>query len=201
MAGTSGVRWLIDPIDGTTNFLYGLPGWGVSIAAADDDGPSPGAVAIPSLGELFSAAHGQGARRDGVPLRCSDKADLETALVGTGFSYQPGRRAEQGMVMTALLPRVRDVRRFGSAAADLCFVAARGSTSTTRPASPRGTWRPARSSPARPVPPSPTSTAARCGPVRSSPARPRCTSRSSSCSARWGRRTEPTQARVPRNGS
>ena len=78
---------------------------------------------IPSLGELFSAARGHGAHRDGEPLQCSDKADLETALVGTGFSYQPGRRAEQGMVMTALLPRVRDVRRFGSAAADLCFVA------------------------------------------------------------------------------
>jgi len=123
LAGTSSIRWLIDPIDGTTNFLYGLPGWGISIAAADDDGPIAGAVAIPSLGELCSAARGHGAHRNGEPMRCSDKADLETALVGTGFSYQPARRAEQGMVMTALLPRVRDVRRFGSAATDLCFVA------------------------------------------------------------------------------
>jgi myo-inositol-1(or 4)-monophosphatase len=123
LAGTSSIRWLIDPIDGTTNFLYGLPGWGISIAAADDDGPVAGAVAIPSLGELCSAARGHGAHRNGEPMRCSDKADLETALVGTGFSYQPARRAEQGMVMTALLPRVRDVRRFGSAATDLCFVA------------------------------------------------------------------------------
>jgi myo-inositol-1(or 4)-monophosphatase len=101
--GTSGIRWLIDPIDGTTNFLY--------------------AVAVPSLGALFSAARGHGAHCDGEDIRCSDKADLATALVGTGFSYQPDRRAEQGMVLSALLPRVRDVRRFGAASTDLCFVA------------------------------------------------------------------------------
>jgi len=121
--GTSGIRWLIDPIDGTTNFLYGLPAWGISIAAADEDGPIAGAVAVPSLGELFSAARGHGAHRDGEVIRCSDKADLATALVGTGFSYQPARRAEQGMVLSALLPRVRDIRRFGAASTDLCFVA------------------------------------------------------------------------------
>jgi myo-inositol-1(or 4)-monophosphatase len=122
--GGSGVRWLIDPIDGTTNFLYGLPGWAVSIAVVDDDGPLAGAVSVPTFGELFSAARGHGAYLDGATIRCSDKADLATALVGTGFSYQPGRRAEQGMVLAAVLPRVRDVRRFGAASVDLCFVAA-----------------------------------------------------------------------------
>ena len=121
--GTSGIRWLIDPIDGTTNFLYGLPGWAVSIAAADEDGPVAGAVAVPGFADLFSAARGHGAHHDGHVIRCSDKAHLDTALVGTGFSYQPGRRAEQGMVMTAILPRVRDIRRFGAASVDLCFVA------------------------------------------------------------------------------
>ncbi len=121
--GTTGLTWVCDPLDGTTNYLYRLPQWAVSVAVEDDAGPVASCVYDPSHDELFSAARGHGAHRDGEPLRCSDKADLATALVGTGFSYQPGRRAEQGMVLTALLPRVRDVRRFGSAAADLCFVA------------------------------------------------------------------------------
>jgi myo-inositol-1(or 4)-monophosphatase len=122
--GTSGIRWLVDPIDGTTNFLYGLPGWAVSIAAVDDDGPVAGAVAVPTFAELFSGARGHGAHLDGRAIRCSTKADLATALVGTGFSYQPDRRVHQGLAMAALLPRVRDVRRFGAAAVDLCSVAA-----------------------------------------------------------------------------
>ena len=122
--GTSGVRWLIDPIDGTTNFLYGLPGWAVSIAAADDDGPLAGAVCVPTVGELFSAARGGGARLNGTLIRCGDKADLATALIGTGFSYQPAARATQGRLVAELLPLVRDIRRFGAAAVDLCSVAA-----------------------------------------------------------------------------
>jgi myo-inositol-1(or 4)-monophosphatase len=122
--GSSGIRWLVDPIDGTTNFLYALPGWAVSIAAHDADGPLAGAVYVPTFGEMFSAARGQGATLDGRLIRCSDKADLATALIGTGFSYQPDRRVVQGGLVARVLPRVRDVRRFGSAAVDLCLVAA-----------------------------------------------------------------------------
>jgi myo-inositol-1(or 4)-monophosphatase len=122
--GTSGIRWLVDPIDGTTNFLYALPGWAVSIAAHDEEGPLAGAVYVPTFGEMFSAARGQGAKLDGSPIHCSDKADLATALIGTGFAYQPARRVAQGALVARVLPRVRDVRRFGSAAADLCLVAA-----------------------------------------------------------------------------
>jgi myo-inositol-1(or 4)-monophosphatase len=122
--GTTGIGWLIDPIDGTTNFLYALPGWAVSIAALDDDGPIAGAVYVPTFGELYCAARGQGAHLNGHPIRCSDKADLATALVGTGFAYQPGGRAEQGALVARVLPRVRDIRRFGSAAADLCMLGA-----------------------------------------------------------------------------
>jgi myo-inositol-1(or 4)-monophosphatase len=122
--GTSGIGWLIDPIDGTTNFLYAMPGWAVSIAALDDDGPLAGAVYVPTFGELYSAVRGRGALLDGVAIRCSDKTDLATALIGTGFAYQPAARAEQGALVARVLPRVRDIRRFGSAAADLCMVGA-----------------------------------------------------------------------------
>ena len=96
----------------------------MSIAAVDGDGPVAGAVFVPTTDELFSAARGHGAHLDGRPLHCSTKTDLATALVGTGFSYQPGRRGEQGMVIAALLSRVRDIRRFGAASVDLCSVAA-----------------------------------------------------------------------------
>ncbi len=122
--GSSGVRWLIDPIDGTTNFLYDLPGWGVSIAACGDSGPVAGAVFVPTTDELFSAAQGHGASLNGSPIRCRESVDLGTALVGTGFSYQPATRAAQGRLVAALLPRVRDIRRFGAASVDLCSVAA-----------------------------------------------------------------------------
>lgn len=124
--GRSGVRWLVDPIDGTTNFLYGLPGWAVSIAAADEDGPLAGVVYVPTYGEhgeLFRASRGGGARLEGRPIRCSDNADIATALVGTGFAYRAERRAAQGVVAARLLPHVRDLRRFGAASVDLCFVA------------------------------------------------------------------------------
>ena len=122
--GTSGVHWLIDPIDGTTNFLYGLPGWAVSIAACDDDGGLAAAVYVPATDEMFTATRGGGARLNGTPIRCSTTSDLALALVATGFSYQPQRRAVQAARLTALLPRVRDIRRMGAAATDLCSVAA-----------------------------------------------------------------------------
>jgi myo-inositol-1(or 4)-monophosphatase len=122
--GSSGVSWLIDPIDGTTNFLYDLPGWAVSIAACTEAGPIAGAVFVPTTDELFSAALGHGASLNGQPIRCRESTDVATALVGTGFAYQPATRAEQGLLVAALLPRVRDIRRYGAAAVDLCSVAA-----------------------------------------------------------------------------
>jgi myo-inositol-1(or 4)-monophosphatase len=122
-AGTSGVRWVIDPLDGTTNYLYGHPGWAVSIAAEHEAGVVAGVVADAVHGEVFTATRGGGACRDGQPITCSDATDLTTALVGTGFAYDPARRAVQGQVVAGLLPRVRDIRRMGAASVDLCSVA------------------------------------------------------------------------------
>ncbi len=123
-AGTSGIDWLIDPIDGTTNFLYDLPGWAVSIAAASTHGTEVGVVYVPTTNELFTASAGDGALLNGQRLRCSDTDQVALALVATGFSYQVERRRQQAQRVAALLQRVRDVRRFGAAAADLCYVAA-----------------------------------------------------------------------------
>ena len=122
--GSSGIRWLVDPIDGTTNFLYGLPGYAVSIAAADEHGALVGAVYIPTLGELFSAQRGAGATLNDLPISCGTLADPATALVATGFSYHPERRAAQARRVARLIGSVRDIRRMGAAAVDLCFVAA-----------------------------------------------------------------------------
>jgi len=123
-AGASGVRWLIDPIDGTTNFLYDLPGYAVSIAAVIDDRAVAGAVFVPGTGELFTAIDGRGAMLHSVPIRCSATATLDRALVATGFSYLVDRRRDQGERFARLIPRIRDVRRFGAASTDLCYVAA-----------------------------------------------------------------------------
>lgn len=120
---TSGVTWVIDPIDGTTNLLYDLPGYSVSIAASVAGEAIAGAVYDPIRDELFVAALGQGATRNGSPISASAKSDLGTALIGTGFSYDSTRRAEQAHVLTTLLPNVRDIRRLGGAALDLCSVA------------------------------------------------------------------------------
>lgn len=122
-AGTSGVRWVIDPIDGTTNFVYDHPGYAVSIAAEIDGEPAVGAVVVPAHGDVFTGAAGRGAWRNGASIRCSAAADLATTLVATGFSYDPARRARQAGVVAGLLPRVRDVRRMGAASVDLCSVA------------------------------------------------------------------------------
>lgn len=122
--GTSGVDWLIDPIDGTTNFLYGLPGWGVSIAARTGAGTQVGVVYVPATDELFTATAGGGARLNGAPITCSTNGELALALVATGFSYRADRRAAQAQRVAQLLPRVRDMRRFGAAAPDLCYLAA-----------------------------------------------------------------------------
>jgi myo-inositol-1(or 4)-monophosphatase len=122
--GTSGVDWLIDPIDGTTNFLYGLPGWAVSIAARTEAGTQVGVVYVPTTDELFTAIAGGGAFLNGTPITCSATDDVALALVATGFSYQAERRAAQAQRVALLLPQVRDMRRFGAAAADLCNLAA-----------------------------------------------------------------------------
>jgi len=122
--GTSPVTWHIDPIDGTTNYVYGIAAYSVSIAAAVDDRIEAGAVFDPSTDELFRATRGGGATCNGSPLACRDHDELATALVATGFGYRPERRAEQGRIVAALLPTIRDIRRFGSAALDLCAVAA-----------------------------------------------------------------------------
>jgi myo-inositol-1(or 4)-monophosphatase len=121
--GSSGVRWIVDPVDGTVNYLYGLPGWSVSIAAEVGGEVVAGVVAIPSQRETFTAIRGGGARLDGRPITCNRGVPLDRALVGTGFGYAEQLRARQAEVLRGVLPRVRDIRRFGSCAADLCSVA------------------------------------------------------------------------------
>lgn len=121
--GTSGITWFIDPIDGTTNFVYGHPGYSVSVAAADADGAVAGAVVDPCLGEVFSAARGAGALRNDRPVEVSATADLGSALIATGFGYDATERARQGRIVAGLLGHIRDIRRMGSAALDLCSVA------------------------------------------------------------------------------
>jgi myo-inositol-1(or 4)-monophosphatase len=125
------VRWVVDPLDGTVNYLYGLPDWAVSIAAEVDGTVLAGVVAVPRRGETFTAVVGQGAwlRLDGDPanairLHCTTGVPLGRALVGTGFAYDPEVRRVQGEVVADLLPLVRDIRRGGAAAVDFCSVAA-----------------------------------------------------------------------------
>jgi fructose-1,6-bisphosphatase/inositol monophosphatase family enzyme len=117
------VRWVIDPLDGTTNYLYGFPSFAVSIAAELDGQALLGAVHDPVHGETFTALVGRGSRRNGQPLRVRGAGELATALVGTGFAYQAQRRAAQAAVLARVLPEVRDIRRAGAAALDLCWVA------------------------------------------------------------------------------
>jgi myo-inositol-1(or 4)-monophosphatase len=122
--GTSGVRWVVDPLDGTTNYLYGFPAWAVSVAAEVGGEVVAAVVADPSHGEVFAATLGGGATCNGRPLATGPGPALGTALVGTGFSYESARRERQAAVLHQVLPRVRDVRRAGAAALDLCWVAA-----------------------------------------------------------------------------
>lgn len=122
--GSSGLRWVIDPLDGTTNFLYGIPQWCVSVACEDEGGPVVGVVHDPNRDETFTAIRGGGAALNGAPIRVSSLADVSTALVATGFSYRPGEREAWGRVVLGILPQVRDIRRPGSAAIDLAWCAA-----------------------------------------------------------------------------
>ncbi|MGN7779080.1 inositol monophosphatase family protein [Mycolicibacterium sp. 22603] len=119
--------WVIDPIDGTVNFVYGIEAYAVSVGVQIDGVSVAGAVAHVATGEIYSAAVGHGATVTGAggrtELRCNTIDDLSMALVGTGFSYSSAHRARQAEVLAALLPEVRDVRRIGSCALDLCMVA------------------------------------------------------------------------------
>jgi myo-inositol-1(or 4)-monophosphatase len=138
VTGATGVRWVIDPLDGTVNYLYGIPAWSVSVGVEADGASMAGAVVAPAMGESYVAWAGGGSYRlpwgmavdsesvrgYGRPLEASSVVSLEGALIGTGFSYDPAARAEQGALVARVVPVVRDIRRFGSAALDLCAVAA-----------------------------------------------------------------------------
>lgn len=125
----SGLHWIVDPIDGTVNFLYGIPHYAISIAVVEGD-PDPltwralaGCVFNPASGELFTAATGTGAFLGDAPIAVAAGVDLSQALVATGFAYDSAMRGRQGDVVARLLPEVRDIRRLGTASLDLCFVA------------------------------------------------------------------------------
>jgi myo-inositol-1(or 4)-monophosphatase len=122
-SGESGLRWIVDPLDGTTNYLYGRPEWSVSMAVESGEGVIAGVVHDPSRGETFAAVRGEGATLNGKAIRASDLDDVSRSLISTGFSYLPEERALQSRALDQVLPRVRDVRRNGSAAIDLAWVA------------------------------------------------------------------------------
>ena len=122
--GTSGRRWVVDPLDGTVNFLYGSTMWCTSVACVDELGTVAGAVFHPASGDVFHAARGVGSWCGDAALRCSDVPDLGHTLVATGFSYDAEVRVDQGTDVADLLTRVRDLRRGGSAALDLAWTAA-----------------------------------------------------------------------------
>ena len=124
--GASQVRWVLDPIDGTVNYLYGLPQYAVSLAAEVDGVAVAGVVRNAATGDEWTATRGGGAFRGGRPLRASTQTDLAQSLVATGFGYDAKRRAHQAEVLTRVITRVRDIRRFGSAALDLCTTAEGG---------------------------------------------------------------------------
>jgi myo-inositol-1(or 4)-monophosphatase len=119
----AGVRWVVDPIDGTVNYVYGLPQYAVSIAAEVNGVSVAGVVRNAETGEQWTAVRGAGAWRDGVRLTGSTATDLAQSLVATGFGYDADRRAHQARVLASVLPAVRDIRRFGAASIDLCLAA------------------------------------------------------------------------------
>jgi myo-inositol-1(or 4)-monophosphatase len=122
--GRSGLRWVVDPLDGTINFLFGIPQWAVSIACEDERGTFVGVIYDPMRDELWTAERDGPALLDGRPIQASDRAELATAMVATGFGYDAEVRRLQAAVAARLLPEVRDIRRFGSAALDLAWTAA-----------------------------------------------------------------------------
>lgn len=121
--GTSGVTWVIDPLDGTVNYLYGFPSWAVSVGVMIDDRPVVGVVHAPALATVWRGVAGEFAQANGQRIHCGEIATVDRALIATGFGYDPAVRAVQGEYVGRLLPRVRDIRRAGAAAVDLCWVA------------------------------------------------------------------------------
>ena len=121
--GKTGVRWIIDPLDGTVNYVYGYPAFAVSICAEVDGKYRVGVVHDSFHGRVYAGILGHGANCDGVPIRVNPVAELSDALLGTGFSYHAAARARQGEQLARVLPRARDIRRSGSAAIDLCLLA------------------------------------------------------------------------------
>jgi fructose-1,6-bisphosphatase/inositol monophosphatase family enzyme len=120
----SGRRWVVDPLDGTVNYLYGFPAWCVSVALEDEEGGAVGVVHDPVRQETFQAVRGVGSACNGAPIRVRERDDLSHALVATGFGYERERRAMQAEVLRRVLPEVRDIRRAGAAALDLSWLAA-----------------------------------------------------------------------------
>lgn len=121
---TSGITWVIDPLDGTVNYFYGLPGWNVSIAAKDKDGVVVGVVVCPTLNSTWWAVRGGGAFHNGDKLQCNNPVELNRSMLATGFAYESEKRALQLQFINTLMPEIRDIRRNGAAAVDLCFVGA-----------------------------------------------------------------------------
>jgi len=119
-----GLRWIVDPLDGTVNFLFGVPQWCVSVAVHDDDGGVAGVVFDPLRDEIFCGERGGQATLNGAPVAGSRRSELASALVATGFGYDAEVRATQAEVLARVVPLVRDVRRMGSAALDLAWTAA-----------------------------------------------------------------------------
>ena len=122
--GTSGLRWVVDPLDGTVNFLFAIPQWCVSVAVEDAAGAVAGVIFDPSRDELWAATRNGPATLDGAPIRASERIGLDTAMVATGFGYDADVRREQAAIVGRLLPQVRDIRRLGSAALDMAWTAA-----------------------------------------------------------------------------
>ena len=119
----SGVTWVIDPLDGTVNYFYGIAGWNVSIAAKDSDGVQVGVVYAPSINSLWTATKDGGASCNGKKISCNNPVEFNRALIGTGFSYDLKDRADQARIASKLLLEIRDLRRLGAGAVDLCLVA------------------------------------------------------------------------------
>lgn len=119
----SGITWVIDPLDGTVNYFYGLPGWNVSIAAKDKDGSVVGVVTAPTINSTWWAIRGGGAFYNGHQIHCNDPIALDRALIATGFQYDVAHRTTQMTDLAKLVPLARDIRRNGAAAVDLCHVA------------------------------------------------------------------------------
>ena len=123
VASKSGITWVIDPLDGTVNYFYGLPGWNVSIAAKDSEGVIVGVVTAPTINSTWWATRGGGAFYNGQAIKCNDPVEVDRALLATGFQYDVADRVSQLEDFAKLVPVVRDMRRNGAAAVDLCHVA------------------------------------------------------------------------------